>query len=171
VRVSPHAMADTQTNNWLLSFGDLLTLILCIFLVLVSTGFFTIGQEPNESIHEKTSPVDPSTLAGSGGKSLATLTEEPAVEEQLLTAADFNDDGQIQRGGIREWLEVHDQVGNLVRVESCDVLLGVSEHRLDQFTRLVRFEKARVLLRDAMDDCASIGAESNVMRISVRRDG
>lgn len=61
-----------STAMWLLSFGDLLTLLLCFFLALVATGELQLGQAKVSSGEKRGGMVAPSS--SQGGTPIASNT-------------------------------------------------------------------------------------------------
>jgi len=96
------ASPNDSTQTWMLSFGDLLTLLLCFFLLLISTG--AMKPKTKESLSAQNHSIETNTKVLSSntdevGNKVANKTIGITDDAFFLTSSDLVSEGLVQKLG------------------------------------------------------------------------
>ena len=128
-----------NTIVWLISFSDLLTLLLCFFLCLAAFGRFdgTLRQANSkisqDNLNTNGVPNAASSVVTSGGTVVANKSIEAGSLQALLTEADFGSDGsEVKSSGqdkLKKLLETVAYKPTAVLIETCGVRVDRENER------------------------------------------
>lgn len=109
--------SSIQSVNWLISFGDLLTLILCVFLLLLSLGAYKVGQEPVSG--RDPSGVNVSTDTINNGRRIAPSPRGTRFQEIYLTAEELSTQAPLKALTDLTRDVVKRNKSSLIKIEAC----------------------------------------------------
>lgn len=121
MRTSLSTPIRPESSNWLISFGDLLTLLVCFFMTGVSFG----PLNPNNSIAKSTTSTSNqnSQVQSDSGITLAPTAPKDGQAnsvQALFTAGDFDPtSGQLSDQARQKFEAVLNEQGSKVEIESC----------------------------------------------------
>ena len=149
MKTSLSAPVRPESSNWLISFGDLLTLLVCFFMTGVTFGPLNPANSPINTDNYQKNTDNPSEL--NSGTTLAlmpTKDGQASSVQALFTAGDFDPiTGQLSDQARQRFEAVLNQAGTRVEIESC------SAHTLNASIALARgYEQS---LRRAADGVAT----------------
>ena len=121
MKTSLSAPVRPESSNWLISFGDLLTLLVCFFMTGVTFGPLNPANSSTNSDNYLKNASLPQTLNSGTALALTHSKDGQASSAQaLFTAGDFDPiTGQLSDQARQRLEAVLNQAGTQVEIESC----------------------------------------------------
>lgn len=119
---------DPNNSNWMISFGDLLTLLVCFFLAIMSERWRSniVATETTQSVSkivEKNQTLGSVTSPTGSGTSLAEVTTATLISELVLfrndIVADVSEPSAAGLQRLREWERENRAESGTIMIEAC----------------------------------------------------
>lgn len=121
MKTSLSAPVRPESSNWLISFGDLLTLLVCFFMAGVTYGPL---NPANSSAETDTYKLNPNSAAQPNSGTTLAVTQfkdgQARSAQALFMAGDFDPlTGQLSDQARQRFEAVLNQEGTQVQIETC----------------------------------------------------